>query len=374
MPKAYLEIGALFENTWTGIPNVIAAIARGALKDPSIDWSFLFETVEVPRELVARFLAQHSGVGGLGAVEQIVWDRKPVPADEARNATCVYTSIKPMRRYFGREATVVYDLSPLLTPQFHNADNINHFANRIRQDIETSDHLFPISKACMSDVHAYFGTPFEKMSIIEMGVDFDPADLSNAHLAMRPELKVEPYIVVLGTLEPRKNGQIVLDYVTRDPGFLHRYRVVFIGRDGWLEGREKLLRVLKAANIDQDRVVFTGYVSEADKVALLLNASFAVYPSFFEGYGLPVLEAGVLGKTTVCSNSSSIPEVFPEHCVFFNPSDSFEFERAMRIADLRAAQSRSSVQSLSDILTRAAPYSWDRCYPGVARWVAETQA
>ena len=371
MRKAYLEIGALFENTWTGIPNVIAAIARGALKDTTIDWSFLFETVEVPRELVARFLAQHSGVGGLGAVESLVWNRKPVSAADAAEGVCVYTSIKPMRRYFGREATVVYDLSPLLTPQFHNADNINHFANRIRQDIETSDHLFPISKACLTDVQAYFGVPAERMSIIEMGVDFDPADLTNAHMRLHGPLAAEPYIVVLGTLEPRKNGQIVLDYIARNPGFANRFRIVFIGREGWLDGREKLTRALKEANVNQDRVLFTGYVSEADKAALLLNAAFAVYPSFFEGYGLPVLEAGVLGKTTVCSNSSSIPEVFPDACVFFNPSDSFEFDRAMRIAELRAAQSRSSTQSLSDILERAAPYSWDRCYPGVARWVAE---
>lgn len=371
MRTAYLEIGALFENTWTGIPNVIAAIARGAMKDTSIDWRFLFETVEVPRELVARFLAQHSGVGGLQAIEQLVWERKPVPMDQAAEGVCIYTSIKPMRRYFGREATVVYDLSPVLTPQFHNTDNINHFANRIRQDIETSDHLFPISRACMSDVHTYFGTPYEKMSIIEMGVDFDPADISNAHLGLRPELKSEPYIVVLGTLEPRKNGQIVLDYVARNPGFANQYRVVFIGREGWLDGREKLTRALKAANVNQDRVLFTGYVSEADKVALLLNASFAVYPSFFEGYGLPVLEVGALGKTTVCSNSSSIPEVFPDTCVFFNPADTFEFDRAMRIAELRAFQSRSSTQSVSDIMARIAPYSWDRCYPGVARWVAE---
>lgn len=371
MRKAYLEIGALFENTWTGIPNVIAAIARGALKDTTIDWSFLFETVEVPRDLVARFLSQHSGSGGLGAIEQLVWDRKPVSSALAAQGACVYTSIKPMRRYFGREATVVYDLSPLLTPQFHNVDNINHFANRIRQDIETSDHLFPISQACMSDLEAYFGVASERMSIIEMGVDFDPADLTNAQMHQHGALAAEPYIVVLGTLEPRKNGQIVLDYIARNPGFANRYRIVFIGREGWLDGRERLTRALEEANISQDRVLFTGYVSEADKVALLLNAAFAVYPSFFEGYGLPVLEAGVLGKTTVCSNSSSIPEVFPDACVFFNPSDSFEFDRAVRIAELRAAQSRSSTQSLSDILDRATPYSWDRCYPGVARWVAE---
>lgn len=369
MRTAFLEIGALFENTWTGIPNVIAAIAEGALRDTTIEWTFLFESVEVPRSLVEHFIAQHSGAGGLAAIEQLVWSNRPIQEARAKASACVYTSIKPMRRMFGLEASIIYDLSPLLTPQFHNTDNINHFADRIRQDIDTSDHLFCISEACRSDVERYFGKANSQTSIIQMGVDFDKADLSNAHLGLHREFVVEPYIAVLGTLEPRKNGQIVLDYLAQNPDFANRYRVVFIGREGWLGGRQRLAEALAKANIAPDRVVFTGYVTEAEKVALTLNSAFCVYPSFFEGYGLPVLEAGVLGKVTVCSNSSSIPEVFPENCVFFNPLDEYEFANAMRIAEIRSTQSRSSTQSLSDIIERTEPYSWERCYPGVANWV-----
>lgn len=371
MRKAYLGIDALFENTWTGIPNVVAAIAEGAMNDPDIDWTFLYETIEIPKDLVRTFLKARSGKGGLSALEQLVWEQPPISRDVAAEGVGVYTNIKPMRRFFGYEASILYDLSPLLTPQFHSDGNVSHFSTRFRDDVASSDHLFCISQACLSDVATYFGTPTEKMSIIEMGVDFDPADLTAAGLGLGSATRVEPYIAVLGTLEPRKNGRMVLDYLAENPRFATRFRVVFVGREGWLDGRGKLMEALTAAGVSQDRVIFTGYVSETEKTMLLLNAAFCVYPSFFEGYGLPVLEASALGKITVCSNSSSIPEVFPENCVFFNPLESFEFARAMKFAEIRAAQTRAESQSLSDLIDRTAPYGWQRCYPGIAGWVKE---
>lgn len=371
MRKAFLEIGALFENTWTGIPNVVAALAEGALNDPEIDWGFVFDTLEVPHDWVRTFLAQRSGAGGLAKLEQLIWENASIDPAVAAEAIGIFPNIKPVRRFFGREASIVHDLSPILTPEFHNRDNISHFANRIRSDIETSDHLFCVSNATLGDVHAYFGFPRERMSVIQLGVDFDPVHLTTASLNFRPGIEVEPYIAVLGTLEPRKNGKIVLDYLAEQPHFANRFRTVFVGREGWLEGQRRLMDALTSAGVSRDRVVFTGYVSESEKTALLLNAAFCVYPSFFEGFGLPVLEAAALGKITVCSNSSSIPEVAPEDCFFFDPLEGYEFARAMKFAELRAAQTRSSRQSLPDIAARAAPYSWKRTYPTVARWIKE---
>ncbi|WP_428151634.1 glycosyltransferase family 4 protein [Brevundimonas sp.] len=371
MRKAFLEIGALFEATWTGIPNVVAALAEGALNDPDIEWGFVFDTLEVPEAWVREFLTRRSGQGGLGKLEALVWDKASIDPQRAAEAACIFPNIKPVRRFFGREASIIHDLSPLLTPQFHNRDNINHFANRIREDIASSDHLFCVSNATLGDVHAYFGVPKDRLSVIRLGVQFDPVDLTAASLSFRPGLEVEPYIAVLGTLEPRKNGRIVLDYLAEQPHFANRFRTVFVGREGWLDGRQRLMDSLAAAGVSRDRVVFTGYVSEAEKAALLLNAAFCVYPSFFEGFGLPVLEAAAMGVVTVCSNSSSIPEVAPENCFFFNPQEGYEFARAMKFAELRASQTRASAQSLSDLTARAAPYSWKNCYPAVAAWIKE---
>ncbi|WP_191557888.1 glycosyltransferase family 4 protein [Brevundimonas aurantiaca] len=371
MTKAVLDISALFEDTWTGIPNVVAAIAQRALEDQSIEWIFAYETIPIPRSVVLDFLTRHSGMGGLPFLADAAWNGQVIAEAEAKNLVAVFPNIKPVRRYFGREAIIVHDLSPILTPEFHNSDNIFHFANRIREDVKTSDHVFCVSQATLSDVNTYFKKPVSEMSVIRLGAEFDPYELSAGLQQLRPNIQVEPYIAVIGTLEPRKNGGILFEYLMQNPGFAYQYRIVFIGRDGWLDEKTRLLHRLEGVGVSPDRVQFTGYVSNAERTALMLNAAFCVYPSFFEGFGLPILEAGALGKITVCSNSSSMPEVMPGNCVFFNPQETFEFVEAMRTAELRAAQTRSRGQSLSDLLDRTSIFGWDECYQGVAKWVRE---
>lgn len=368
-PLAVLDVSALFEETWTGIPNVVAAITELALLDQDIDWIFTFETVPLPINLVRRFLSRRSGSGGLSDLSELVWNQPAISRDVADRAVAIFPNIKPVNNYFRKEAMIIHDLSPLVTPQFHNHDNIEHFSNRIRENVETTDHFFCVSKATMTDVQSYFGIPEDQTSVIRLGIDFDPAELSAGLLQVHDGARPENYVVVIGTLEPRKNGGIIFDFLMQNPGFAGQYRIVFVGRDGWLDEKNRLLKRLDGAGVSADRIQFTGFVSDMERTALLLNSAFCIYPSFFEGFGLPVLEAGALGKLTVCSNSSSIPEVFPEQCVFFDPSDLYDFSQAMRVAELRAAQSRSGAQSLNDILERAAPHDWRSCYASISEWV-----
>jgi glycosyltransferase involved in cell wall biosynthesis len=201
-----------------------------------------------------------------------------------------------------------------------------------------------------------------------MGVALDPTHLTSGLLGLGGK-RPEPYVAIVGTLEPRKNGSLIFEYLLQNPAFASQFRIVFIGRDGWLEERGRLLKQLAESGVPADRVMFTGYVSEAEKLALMINSAFCIYPSRFEGYGLPVLEASALGKVTVCSNSSSLPEVAPESCVFFDPLDLFDFGQAMRVAQLRAAQTRSTSQSLGDIVARADGLSWDGAYTPIADWI-----
>jgi glycosyltransferase involved in cell wall biosynthesis len=368
MTKAFLEIGGLFEDNWTGIGTVIASVAARALDDPSIDWNFCYETLRIPRDRIRELIDQRSGLGSIGLLASRAWEAPVISPTEAADAVGIYPNIKPMHRFFGHEASIIYDLSPILTPEFHSAANIGHFANRIKSDMESSDHVFCISQATLSDVQAYFRLPDDKVSIIQMGAAFDPADIS-AGLASLWGGTAEPYVAIVGTLEPRKNGALIFEYLAQNPSFASRYRIVFIGRDGWLEEKERLLALLGQSGVDPSRVTFTGYVSDAEKLALMLNSAFCVYPSRFEGYGLPVLEASALGKVTVCSNSSSLPEVAPEASIFFDPLDVFDLAQAMRIAELRASQTRSSDQALEEIMRRVAPLSWDRAYQPIAEWV-----
>lgn len=360
-----MEIGALIGDNWTGIPSVVAGLAESALRDPDTDWGFMIDTLPVPPRLVEHMLAQRNGAAALASLPARAWAGGEMPHVEAAGAAGLFTNIKPVRGLFGREAILVYDLSPLLTPQFHDAGGIGYFADHIRGDIETSDHIFCISAATEDDVAAYFDVPAARMSRILPGIRFDPADLS----AARARGPVEPYVAIVGTLEPRKNGRLMLDHLVRDPSFAARHRIVFIGRDGWLDEKARLLEAAEAAGVAADRIVFAGFLSEREKTALILNAAFCVYPSFFEGYGLPVLEAAVLGRLTVCSNTSSLPEVAPEASILFDPFDPDSFADALAEAE-RRTEGGPPAQSLAALLSRAAAADAARAYPPIARWVA----
>lgn len=367
--KAYLEISSLFEDNWTGIPVVTAALAEKALADfdGRIEWGFLFETVPFPEELILKMLKSRTGRTARGQLQELLWRIPPIQWGTSRLASAIFPNIKPMRRYFGREAMIIHDLSPLLTPQFHNSDSINHFANRFEGDVRSTDHFFCDSEATQRDLILYMDVEEKATSIIQLGIDLNWEDVSAAQRATDLG-KVEPYVVVVGTLEPRKNGKIVLEYLANNPDFAARNRIVFIGRDGWLDERARLMRDIEICGIPADRIIFTGYVSEKEKIALLHNSRFCIYPSFFEGFGLPILEAAVLGKSIVCSNSSSMQEVAPEKCHFFDPNNPTEFAWAMAAAEDESVLKRTST-SLEDIMLEAAKYDWTACYEAVKQWV-----
>jgi glycosyltransferase involved in cell wall biosynthesis len=112
-------------------------------------------------------------------------------------------------------------------------------------------------------------------------------------------------------------------------------------------------------------------VSEEVKLKLLLNCSFCVYPSFFEGYGIPVAEAAALGKFVACSNSSSMPEVAPEMCFFFDPLEVSSLAQAIYRAEKASRLSRLDQMSYPDIQARLKARDWDRAYAAIRDWLVK---
>jgi glycosyltransferase involved in cell wall biosynthesis len=367
-PQAYFEISPLIEDRWTGIPVVTAGLAEQAINDNSIDWTFFWHSLVVPRSFVTTLLRDRSGVGSQDFLVRHLWDKHDIPFEKARCARAFFPYIKTVRDLFCEEAIFVHDLSTLLTPQFHTGDAITHFADHFRYDVETSARFFCNSNATRDDLVTYFGVDPSATVVVPMGATIDLMDVSAAQLASS-SFTIEPYVVVLGTVEPRKNGRIVLQHVAQDPGFAKRYRIVFAGGEGWLDENVQLLGEIRRAGVESDRIVFTDYVTEAEKVALLYNAAFCIYPSLFEGYGLPVLEAALLGKIVVTSNSTSMPEVAPAQSFFFDPEDPLQFSMAIGMAEKRSGALRAP-KSLIEIASRLRDSGWQTAYAQLAEWAS----
>jgi glycosyltransferase involved in cell wall biosynthesis len=164
----------------------------------------------------------------------------------------------------------------------------------------------------------------------------------------------EQFILSLGTIEPRKNLASLLEAyrVLRNQG--SDLGLVIVGKKGWLyEGFFHRLRELGLEN----EVLFTGFVPDEDLPAICSAAELFVFPSLYEGFGLPVLEAMACGAPVITSNVSSLPEVAGNAALLVDPASVRELTEAMA-AVLQDEELRTSLQSKGP--KQAARFSWEK--------------
>jgi glycosyltransferase involved in cell wall biosynthesis len=201
----------------------------------------------------------------------------------------------------------------------------------------------------------------ERVSVIPHGVDpdvFHPVD-ERAVNQVRRRFGIEgPFFLSLGGLEPRKNLPMLLKAFGRLPRHAHAALVVAGSGVPWNpEGSDQFHAALrKLPGGVRARVVLTGYVSEQQKVALLTGATALVYPSLYEGFGLPVLEAMSCGTPVVTSNVSALPEVAGEAALLIDPRHPDEIAAGMqRLLEDEAL--RASLAGAGRV--RAAAFRWE---------------
>jgi glycosyltransferase involved in cell wall biosynthesis len=360
----YYEISPLGEHDFTGIAQVTAEIAAQMLGDVTNDIRFFYGRQHIDSAMVEQLLLRRNG-------ELLKWhlgraNATLVPLVVAEPSIAIFSNVKTVRRAFDYEVQVIYDLSALLTPQFHNQDTINFHGLSFRGDLATNDLTVCISEATRTDVVRYLKPPRPE-TVIAIPLGHAWSDYYEAaHHAFLNDRKlldsqVEPYILILGTIEPRKNIGAVMEYLERAPRALDYFRFVFVGRHGWGEEFSAYLQRYNLINAyEQQRILFTGFVSEQCKYSLMKEAKLVVYPSLFEGFGLPVLEAMSLGVPVLTTRSSSIPEVAGDACFYFDPfvEAGFDSGFAHAMGELRANE--ESVRSRAR--ARSRQFSWPTFY------------
>jgi alpha-1,3-rhamnosyl/mannosyltransferase len=170
------------------------------------------------------------------------------------------------------------------------------------------------------------------------------------------DLKHGHYFLTVGTLEPRKNLAFALQAYRRLPAKVRQvHPLVLIGMKGWnsSELEQQIASLIRTGEVRQ-----LGYVSRTDLATLMAGASALIYPSVYEGFGLPPLESMACGVPAICANSSSMPEVVGDAGILIDPENTDELARALiRIVEddqLRAVLALRSRQ-------RASQMTWSRC-------------
>ncbi len=250
----------------------------------------------------------------------------------------------------------VHDLIFRHLPQHHKPLNRWYLNATMPLYCRRAGHVIAISECTKRDLVAAYGLPPEKVTVVHEAADPrfrpQPADLVAAVRA-RYHLP-ERYLLFVGTIEPRKNLARLLEAFEAIHADGLSDGLVIVGRRGWLY--DDFFTRLEQSPV-REAVIFPGYVPDADLPAIYAGAQACVFPSLYEGFGLPVLEAMACGTPVVCSNTSSIPEIAGEAALYLDPGDVVEIiETTRRLLRDAALQEETRARGLS----QAARFSWER--------------
>ena len=356
MKRLTLDITPLFETQWTGIPVFTRRLIQALLRHGGIDLRFMFRLTEIPHGAVMAAIAAGTGAFLRDGFESEAGLHAPL-ADRA--GPFLYPSVKDSFAVAEREASTVHDMSTLLMPELHEEANVAYHLDHFARSLATDEVVFCISEATRAALVAAFPSVAGRARVIYQYVDWpDRFDAMDRDL---PALQLGRYAVVVGTIEPRKNLGLLLRALETPELRRSPLRFVVIGRKGWnVDG------FLQSLPPDaRERILFSGFVSEFTKYRLIKGADFMVFPSLYEGFGIPALEAMSLGKPVLASRSSSLPEVVGEAGVYFDPCSIEEFGVALE--EIFHAQRLGDLGGIARDRSRA--FGWDSMAKPVVEWV-----
>jgi glycosyltransferase involved in cell wall biosynthesis len=251
----------------------------------------------------------------------------------------------------------LHDLIFEIYPEHHKRYNYTFLKLMMPRFLRAADQIIAVSQHTRADAVRIYGIPGEKITVIYEGVDphyrltRDPTTL--AAVRVRYSLP-EQFILHVGTIEPRKNLGRLLDAVAALKREFPGLKLVLVGKKGWLY--DSFFQKLAQSGLESE-VLFPGFVAEEDLPLVYQLATVFAFPSVYEGFGLPPLEAMACGVPVVCSNASSLPEVVGGGGLMVDPHDTSALTAALRrvLADepLRQELSGRGVE-------QAARFSWDR--------------
>lgn len=224
---------------------------------------------------------------------------------------------------------IMYDLVPIITPQFVTEETISGFETNLSKALELFDRWYAISENTKKDlleVAGNYGISSDKLDVdvIHLGVD-NPDELQD-DAGLTPDLGVpfadgKKFSLFVSTLEARKNQSLVYlaHKLIYDSG-RRSLPTIIVGKRGWLS--DDMINIISKDPDVKDKIIWLERVDDRTLRWLYKNCSFTIYPSFYEGWGLPVAESLAMGKPCIASNSSSIPEIAGDLVEYFSPYDS----------------------------------------------------
>jgi glycosyltransferase involved in cell wall biosynthesis len=256
-----------------------------------------------------------------------------------------------------RTIVTVHDLSYIHYPEMTMPGMSRQLNTWVPRSIARADHVIAVSEATRQDVITCYQTPPDKVTTLYHGVSdtFRPERTLTELARVRDKYRLgdSPFILTVGTIQPRKNYlRLIQAFAQLPPDF--GINLVIAGGTGW--DSQPLYDEVKSHNLEH-RVRFTGFVADSDLPALYSAATLFAYPSLYEGFGLPVLEAMACGTPVITGNRSSLPEVVGQAGLVVDPTDvaalAHSIEQVLTEDTLRRQLAMAGIK-------QAARFTWPR--------------
>ena len=221
-------------------------------------------------------------------------------------------------RITGRVINTICDMTYLRYPDTMDKKNLRRIQKDIQYSVERSSKLVTISEFTKKVIHQTLGVPAEKISVVYSAASL-PSQMADPEETLDKYSINGPYLLYVGNMEPRKNLIRLLRafrLLKKEINISHQ--LVLAGGSGWRNG--ELYQELRAFEAAGD-VVMTGYVTSEEKNTLYSCATAFVFPSLYEGFGMPPLEAMHFGCPVVCANTASLPEVVGDAAELVDPME-----------------------------------------------------
>jgi alpha-1,3-rhamnosyl/mannosyltransferase len=239
----------------------------------------------------------------------------------------------------------IHDMTRWLMPELHTPATLQADASFAENVLRRADRLIAVSDNTRNDAVRVLKLDPEKVEVIHSGVP-------EVFFGAQPRPSQRPYVLFVGTIEPRKNVNTLLD-AWQDLSLKDEFDLLIAGPPGW--SAEKTMARLHAGI---PAVKYLGYVPEDELPGLTAGATAFVYPSLYEGFGFPVAQAMAAGVPVITSNTSCLPEIAGEGAVYIDPRSPGE----LRVAMENVLTSPSLRERLGKAgAERAQRYRWDSC-------------
>ena len=283
---------------------------------------------------------------------RISWEMLVHPVDVLFIPASALSLIHPKK-----SVVTIHDVAWLFYPEAFTWFNRTFLRWSSRFAINKASDIIAVSGATKRDLLKYYHVDGKKVVVVHHGYEneqFSPK--ADPTLAETSQYQLpDKYVLFLSTLQPRKNLEGLIDAFSllksEHPELPHK--LVVVGKPGW-----KYQGILENINQNRDNVVYLNYVSDKDRLAILGRSELLVLPSFYEGFGMQILEAFAANVPVATSNISSMPEVAADAAVYFDPKNILEIKNAM----LHVLLDKSLADNLREKgRIRLKDFSWEKC-------------